>query len=421
MKRILYDVPRWSIYLHRQARRLEPGDIGDSGRRRLEDELFERLYAGELVPLPARKQDAPLRAWAEGVHTACAELPAFTRLADECRGDADAATLALEELLRELEPKLSEAPDAQRLRPLLRGACERASAAIDELRDGVGGLQQVAFGRQAGTGSVIGAPQSSPASIGLARRLRDDERLRRIALLAGRFKRIGARKRRERVRHGADEIVDVELGADLGRLLPAELARLTHPRLRLAMHRDLAERRCLQYRLDGVESLGKGPLVVCLDKSGSMDGDPDIWATAVALALLHVAHYERRPFALLGFDERVKHEAIVRHGESLPESALFVACGGGTNIGNVLQRGLDIVEQHPGALRRADIVLITDGESPIDAAAELRHRASQLGVTILGFGIGIAPAALSAWCDDAHAVERLDGLDDATAGQLFAR
>ncbi len=421
MKRILYDVPRWSIYLHRQARGLEAGDSGDTGRRRLEDELFERLYAGELQPLPERKRDAALRAWAESVHAACAELPAFARLADECRGDPDAAALAVEELLRELEPKLGEAPDAQRLRPMLRGACQRASAAIEELRDGFGGLEHVAFGRAAGTGSVTGAPRPMPASVGLARRLRDDERLRRIALLAGRFKRIAARKRRERVYHGADEIVDIELGADLGRLLPAELARLTHPRLRLAMHRDLAERRCLQYRLDGVESLGKGPLVVCLDKSGSIDGDPDVWATAVALALLDVAHHERRPFALLGFDERVKHEAIVRHGEALPEAALFVACGGGTDIGNVLRRGLNIIEEHPGALRRADIVLITDGESPIDAAPELRARAAQLGVTILGFGIGIAPAALAAWCDEAHGVERLDSIDETTAGQLFAR
>jgi hypothetical protein len=31
------------------------------------------------------------------------------------------------------------------------------------------------------------------------------------------------------VRHGADEIVDIEQGADLGRLLPLKLAQLVHP------------------------------------------------------------------------------------------------------------------------------------------------------------------------------------------------
>ncbi|MHB8875766.1 MAG: hypothetical protein ACYC8T_18930 [Myxococcaceae bacterium] len=35
---------------------------------------------------------------------------------------------------------------------------------------------------------------------------------------------------------------------------------------------DFAEKQCLQYRLAGVEALGKGPLIVCLDRSGSMAG-----------------------------------------------------------------------------------------------------------------------------------------------------
>ena len=39
----------------------------------------------------------------------------------------------------------------------------------------------------------------------------------------------------------------------------------------------------------GTEPLAKGPLVVLLDESGPMDGDKDIWSTAVALALLEIA------------------------------------------------------------------------------------------------------------------------------------
>jgi hypothetical protein len=248
MRRILYDVPRWSLYLHRQTRGLDAAEHGDTGRRRFEDELFERLYAGELQLLPEANQDSVMRDWAEKTHAACTELPSFGRLGNECRGDAGAAALAVEELMRAIELKLGELLEPQQLRRLVRSGCARASAAIDELRDGLDGLEHVAFGRAAGTGSITGAPSPMPAAIGLARRLRDDARLRRIALLAGRFRRIAARKRRERIRHGADEIADVELGAELGRILPAELARLVNPRLRLSMLRDLSERRCLQYR-----------------------------------------------------------------------------------------------------------------------------------------------------------------------------
>lgn len=42
----------------------------------------------------------------------------------------------------------------------------------------------------------------------------------------------------------------------------------------MALLRDLAERRRLQYQLTSNESLGRGPLVVALDKSTSMEGAP---------------------------------------------------------------------------------------------------------------------------------------------------
>ena len=415
MKRIIYDVPRWSIFLHRAARGLDPVDRSDPPSLRFSDELFERVYSGNPEALPEADRDPAMRAWAERVHATCDQLPAFQRLAAECRGDADAAATAVETLERELQTELSEAD----LRRAARNGCARAAAAVEELRDATEGLEHVAFGRAPGSGSMPGEARDSPAARGLAMRLKGDPRLRRIAQLAGRFKRIAAAKRRSRVRHGVDEIADVEQGADLGRLLPLELARLVHPRLRLAMLRDLTERRCMQYALTGTETLGKGPLVVCLDKSGSMEGQPDIWATAVALALLEVAQHERRPFALLGFDAAVKFEAVVNVGDKLPDAGLFVACDGGTRIDNVVERGLDIIAQHAGALKKADIVLITDGGSNSDRAAELRARAVTLGVTILGVGIGIDASILTPWCDEAQVVSDLDRVDDHTADHLF--
>ena len=138
-------------------------------------------------------------------------------------------------------------------------------------------------------------------------------------MLAGRFKRIAASKRRQKVRHGADEVTDIEMGADLGRLLPSELVKLTHRTHRMLLLKNLLERQAMQYQLVGNEPLGKGPLVVLLDKSGSMDGPRDIWATALSLALLDQAHRERRTFALLAFDYRVKFEAVVKPGEPFPK------------------------------------------------------------------------------------------------------
>ena len=422
MKRLLFDISRWSLFLHREARDLDPAHDADDPVRQFEDELFERLYAGDAESLPETDRDQRLAPWAEKIHAACNELPSFERLAATCRGDAGRAATAVETIMSELGDKLTEltrGEQAPELRRLLRRLCDKATSALDELDGAREGLEHVRFGPIPGSGSSRGHPTAPRGERALVSRLKNDHRLRRIALLAGRFKRIAARKQRTKVRHGADEITDVEQGGDLARLLPAELGKLRHPRLRLALLRDLLERQCLQYALRGSETLGRGPLVVCLDKSGSMDGPPDIWATAVALALLEVAQRERRPFALLGFDGEVKYEAFVEVGQSLPEDGLFVSCGGGTDIHTVITRGLEIIATHPGRLRKADLVLITDGGSSADDAPALRATAVSLGATILGFGIGVEPASLSAWCDEAHAIADLNNLDERAAEALF--
>lgn len=421
MKRLVFDVPRWHLYLHREARGIEAASPSDPNERRFEDELFERLYAGEGERLPESDWDPQGATWAGRLHEACSALPDFGRLASQCRGDADAAAIATEELLRKLGPLNVDAGDDAASRAAIRSGCARAAEVVEQFRESASGLEGVSFGRRAGAGPGATTTRFGGRARALASRLRQDDRLRRIALLAGRFKRILARKRRERIRHGADELTDVELGSELPRLLPSELARLNQPILRLAMLRDLTERRCLQYRLEGADSKGKGPLVVCLDKSGSMDGQADVWATAVALALLDVAQQERRPFSLLCFDDRVRYQASVEPGGKLPEEALFVSCSGGTDVSLCVSAALEVIRTATGAMSKADVVLVTDGESDSTIAPVLREGAGRMGATILGFGIGIPPAALEPWCDEVHAVRDVDRLDEAIAGSMVGR
>lgn len=151
-----------------------------------------------------------------------------------------------------------------------------------------------------------------------------------------------------------------------------------------------------------------------------MDGPRDVWATALTLALLDQAHRERRTFALVCFDYQVKFEAVVKPGEPMPEQGLFVGCAGGTEISIALHRGLHLIEQNHGALKKADVVLVTDGGSDTAAAPVVRERAQQLGVTMLGLGIGVEREWLSPWCDDVQVVTDLHTIDEASATKLFA-
>ena len=423
MKRVIYDVPRWHAYLHRDARGLEVAGDRDSPVTKFEDEVFDRLYSGELTRLPARQQDPKLKTWAEGVHKACEELPAFGRLVAECQGEAMAAGTAVETLMAVLKPQVPSDPQQQAqdtIRRSIGSACEKASRAVDELRDTLEGLAEVGMTGMPGTRTATGGQLSAKSIRALAARLKTDARLKQIAMLAGRFKRIAASKRRQKLKQGTDEISDIEQGADLGRLLPSELMQLTHRTRRLLLLKNLLERQAMQYQLIGTQPLGKGPLVVLLDKSGSMDGPRDVWATALALALLDQAQRERRSFALVAFDYRVKFEAVVRPGEPLPEAALFTACVGGTEIADAVARGLELIRTNQGQLRRADIVLVTDGGSDAQMAPKLREQAAELGVTVLGLGIAVEREWLAPWCDDIQAITDITRLDDEAATKLFA-
>jgi uncharacterized protein with von Willebrand factor type A (vWA) domain len=422
VKRLILDPPKWHLIQHREYQGKSLPSPVDNRFDQLEDELFERLYTGDNTRVETGA-DLALRAWAERVHGTLDQLPAFARLSAECRGNEAAASAAVETLMSELSDDLlaPEPPTAKTTKDPLRrpatNACRMASQVVEELLDATEGL--ALLGMAPGTGTAAAQQGSGERPLTLAARLRADPRLRRIALLAGRMKRIAASKRRQRVKHGADEITDIEQGADLGRALPSELGKLTHPRRRLEFFRSYLERQMLQYKLVGSATLGKGPLVVLLDKSGSMDGPRDEWATALALALLEHAASERRRAALVDFNGSPVYEASLVPGGKLPTEALFISCAGGTDIGRAVTRGLDLCATE-ATLRKADIVLVTDGGSGTDEAPALRARARAQNVTLLGLAIGMDKDVLSPWCDEAHGVTDLSTVETGLAEALFA-
>jgi uncharacterized protein with von Willebrand factor type A (vWA) domain len=141
-------------------------------------------------------------------------------------------------------------------------AVSEARKEVEELKDATAAL-----------GRGLGQPGSNdPRAIAeLYKRVRNDPALRKICELAGRFRRVAASKQRQKVSHGLDDVVGVEPGGDIGRLLPSELAKLMVPELELDTLRRIVERQALCREHHAVEPVGKGPILVVTDKSGSME------------------------------------------------------------------------------------------------------------------------------------------------------
>lgn len=245
--------------------------------------------------------------------------------------------------------------------------------------------------------------------IEMARRL-NNERFKRIAQLFGPMHRMAFAEQQRKTIHSNDEIYDIETGNDLGRLLAAELINIRHPLLKWDFYRRFFEGDLLQYKLHGTEKLAKGAIVCCIDGSGSMSGEPEIWSKAVALCLLQIAKVQKREFYAIEFGgPRTMLEFDFRDPKNItPDNIISFAesfLNGGTDFMTPLSRSLDLMrEEHErrGAVK-ADIVFITDGECGVDPTWMENFKAEQerLAFRVYGVAIGCSPESepLATICD----------------------
>jgi len=205
----------------------------------------------------------------------------------------------------------------------------------------------------------------------LFRRVRSDPSLRRICELAGRFRRVAQSKQRLKQTHGLDDVVGVEPGGDVGRLLPVELARLMVPELELDTLRRIVERQALCREYHSVEPVGKGPVIIAIDESGSMEGDKAHTAKALALALAWVARRQRRWCALVAYSgdsgERLLALPPGRWDEAGLADWLTAFIGRGSDIDvpvREMPRMYAALKAPPGV---TDLVFVTDAKCRLPA------------------------------------------------------
>jgi len=199
----------------------------------------------------------------------------------------------------------------------------------------------------------------------------------------------------------------------IARMLPSETMQLTHWRLRLLWHAHHAERCLLTYEEDDRlqqpvrepvpvalpcpqrqpdRRMQAGPMLICVDTSGSMQGGAEAVAKAVVLEAMRTAHAQNRPchvFAYGGPDEIVEHELDLDVG-GVEQLASFLGQGfrGGTDICGPLERVLARLAEARWQL--ADLLIVSDGEfgaTPQTARAVARAKAES-GLRVQGVLIG---------------------------------
>ncbi len=205
----------------------------------------------------------------------------------------------------------------------------------------------------------------------------------------------------------------LERSDELARQLPSELALLGHPKLRMLWHARRAERLLMSYAYRGLSPQtrliaeqqhsdgeqqtqssdpGRGPIIVCLDTSGSMHGEPEQIAKALVLEALIVASREQRAcyvFSFGGPQQVIEHELnLGKGGLGRLLEFLQMSFHGGTDVTTPLLMAMQRQQQQ--GWQQADILLVTDGRFP--ARAELYSRLKMMkqkqGLRVHGLLLG---------------------------------
>jgi len=220
-------------------------------------------------------------------------------------------------------------------------------------------------------------------------------------------------ERIEQVPDYPGETLGVRRSGRVARMLPAEAMLLLHPRLRLVWHARHAERTLLTYqdddRMPAVthelapawrpssrrvpdKRLEMGPMLVCVDTSGSMQGGAEAVAKAVVLEAVRTAHAQRRSCHLFAFSgpEEVVETELALDCDGIARLAGFMGqtFRGGTDISGPLERTLAKLGERQWQL--ADLLIASDGEfgATPAVAAQIRRAKDELGLRVQGMLIG---------------------------------
>jgi uncharacterized protein with von Willebrand factor type A (vWA) domain len=231
-----------------------------------------------------------------------------------------------------------------------------------------------------------------------------------------------------RIPDAPGEITGVHFSGRPDQMLPAEAVLLRHPVGARLWRARQAEGRLLAWQSEAVlsdwrpdplarpqaagtpplpEVLERGPILLCLDTSGSMRGAPEHIAKAVVIAALRAAHEAGRACRLIAFGgpgEVVERD--LGHGRAGLEALMDLMAqsfDGGTDLQTPIERALAAV--HHAHWRCADLLIVSDGEFGCTPAtlAQLEAARDRFGLRVQGVLVGDRETlGLLETCDAIH-------------------
>jgi len=179
---------------------------------------------------------------------------------------------------------------------------------------------------------------------------------------------------------GKSEIKGVHFSDDLSSLLPAEVAFLGSPELEIIFSKNFVEKKLLTFEYQNrakfekeekiteeskkLKEDKKGPIIACIDTSGSMHGSPERIAKTLIFSLLKIALREKRRCFLISFSTDIETLELTDLDRSLEKLMRFLTKSfhGGTDPTPAFHKSLEMLESED--YKKADVVMVSDFVMP---------------------------------------------------------
>ena len=318
------------------------------------------------------------------------ELDEMEELLDEMKLQGQEGTQEYEELMEGFNNGQMSLQEARAMAEMLSKDCDELVETSDELVDNftvqmdntitsaTSEVQQVSDYVQAwglGEGGDIKVPFNLKRTA--LEKIRNSDYLKKFTDMIGKYKECAVAEQKKKQKSAAVEIKSVTMGDRIEDALPSDKMNLCNETTKKDFYRRMTENQLITYDKESQKDKNKGPIIVCIDQSGSMSGDKDMWAKALAVGILEVAQLQKREFACIPYDSRCRKTTIIHKDEINPDKIISIAeerATGGTDFEEPLKEASKLIED--SNFKEADIVFITDGDCCV--SDEFRRKFKQL-------------------------------------------
>lgn len=175
---------------------------------------------------------------------------------------------------------------------------------------------------------------------------------------------------------GKSELVGIHESNDLSAMLPHETALLSDPLTESVFLNKFAEKKLQTFEFTTKESEDveeeiektelverqdkRGPIIICIDTSGSMHGAPENVAKAMALALMKIAAKDKRKCFMISFSTGIETLELTELSNSLGALCNFLSHSfhGGTDADPAFYKALDMLQDEN--YEKADVMIASD-------------------------------------------------------------